>query len=100
MKVKDILSDESMWTQGAAARERWGEPCPPSSPMAAKYCILGAIYRAYSKPEDRIAAANRVKDAINNLGWRCNHPINIGNWNDYPSRTFEDVKKVLERADI
>jgi hypothetical protein len=100
MKVKDIFHDESLWTQGAAARDRLGEPCPPSSPMAARYCILGAIARVYPTRDDRIAAAQRVKDAINNLGWRCNHPLDIGNWNDYTCRTFAEVRQVLENADV
>jgi hypothetical protein len=100
MKVKDMFNDEALWTQGSAARDRWGEPCPPSSPMAAKFCILGAIHRIYHNPEDRIDAARRVKDAIVSLGWQCNHPLAIGEWNDYTYRTFEEVRQVLEKADI
>jgi hypothetical protein len=100
MKVKDILSDPSKWTQGAPARDQLGEECPPASPQAVKYCVLGAIAKAYPKREDRIAAAWRVRDAVIDLGWRCRNPLAISVWNDYQRRTFEEVRQVIEKADV
>jgi hypothetical protein len=100
VKAKDILTDQSRWTQGAAARDRWGETCKPSSPEAAAFCVLGAIYRAYSEKAERAEAARRVVEAIVSLGWKCRGSLAIGGWNDYPSRKFEDVRRVLEKADV
>jgi hypothetical protein len=117
VKVKDILSDDSKWTKGVGARDAFGNRCSPSSPDAVKFCILGAIELAYPTPAkdilDGAENANHhgqskdapVRDAIMNaileLGWRCcDNVLGISLWNDLPSRKFEDIKKVLEKADV
>jgi hypothetical protein len=101
MKVKDLLSDASKWTQGAAARDKWGKLCSPLSPDAECYCVLGALERAYpADRQERLRAACKIRDAIVSLGWKCKYTINVGVWNDAHERTFDDIQKALEKADV
>jgi hypothetical protein len=100
MKVKDILSDESRWTQGAAARNKRGELCSVLSPDATRFCILGAMARVYRSKHAMRECERRVADAIAAFGGRITYAIEIGDWNDDPGRTFDDVRQVIEKADV
>jgi hypothetical protein len=106
MKVKDFLSDASKWAQGTSARDRFGRPCSPWSPDAVSFCVLSAISLVYPKRRDEQSKRSwEVREAIRNaildLGWRCSdNVIGIQVWNDLPSRTFSDVRLVLEKADV
>jgi hypothetical protein len=117
MKVKDVLGDASKWTQWADACDGFGKECSPSSPQAVKFSILGAIELIYHTPAKDIldgaenanyhgpSKAAQVRDAIREailaLGWRCSDNfLGIMVWNGLPSRTFDDVQKVLEKAGV
>jgi hypothetical protein len=101
MKAKDLLSDPSRWTQRASARDRLGNSCSSLSPRAVKFCIIGAMARAYLPGDGDIEKAERrIREAMVELGWECGEIMALGTWNDDPSRTFDDVKRVLEKADV
>jgi hypothetical protein len=100
MKVKDILSDPSKWTQGAAARNKRGELCSVLSPDATRFCILGAIARVYRSRKSMRECERRVAAAIEALGGRITYSTEIGDWNDNPYRVFEEVRQVIKKADI
>jgi hypothetical protein len=97
VKVKDILSDPSKWTQGFFARDKLGQPCEPLDENAVQYCIVGALMRAYGRGQ-RYAAYARAMKAIAAIYGEA--PITIDDWNDAPDRTFDDVRRVLEAADV
>jgi hypothetical protein len=100
MKAKDLLTDESKWTQGAAARNKRGRRCDVFSDAAVRFCLCGAAVRVYSGTElygalFKIARAIGLDDEDYKDLDRA-----IAAWNDDPNRTFEDVRKVLEAADV
>jgi hypothetical protein len=92
MKVQDILTDESRWTQGTLARGEDGKPCDPNDERAVQFCLRGAIIRAYP----RLEARRRAYDAVR----RLIGPTLIEYWNDSPERTFGQVRWALEEADV
>jgi hypothetical protein len=97
MKAKDVLSEPSRWTQGACGRDKLGRPCSPLSENAVQYCIVGALMRAYSRELHNAVYDRAIKAIVDIYG---EEPISMVYWNDEPGRTFADVKKVLETADV
>jgi hypothetical protein len=95
MKVKDILSNASKWTQGADARDADGRACDVDSPAAAAFCLRGAVLRAYGEGDAALTALEKVKRAVGGRG-----PFGIEYWNDDPDRTFDHVRRILEIADV
>jgi hypothetical protein len=100
MKAKDILSDSSRWTQGVMARNRRGNPTGPEYKNAVAWCLVGALIRAYGigKVLDESLAVRRAIRSI--CGSFDDTYGSIEGWNDDPCRTFADVKRVLEEADV
>ena len=91
MKPSEVLSDESKWCQWASARGKSGRRVTPYGRSAVKWCLLGAIDRAFGENEiRRVDFANSV---FRLLG------CNIADWNDSPVRKFEQVRDVLLRAE-
>ena len=100
MKVKELLSDESKWTKGVLAKTSSGSDCSPTDPKATCFCILGAIDHCYANnPIAADLAITKVKKAIAIVGYNILVPMTISTFNDHHA-TFEDIKKVLEIADI
>jgi len=44
-KARDLISDESRWCRGACAKDKSGRERDPWSDEAAKWCMIGAVYR-------------------------------------------------------
>ena len=47
MKVSELLSDRSKWTQGANARDKHGDIVDPEDPAACKWCFWAALKYCY-----------------------------------------------------
>jgi hypothetical protein len=95
MKAKDLLSDKSRWTRGADARDRYGYRCDPYSSRAVSFCVLGAVLRAYQyRTHAQTEAIRALLQAI------PSEYADVESWNDAPDRTFDDVSRVLEAADV
>lgn len=102
MKMKELLSDGSKWTQGASARDATGRDCSPLSPDAARWCLHGAVIRCYGLGTDEAVAiyikldetVGDSKNGENYAQW------NYAQWNDAPERTFKEIKDLLNGLDI
>lgn len=94
MKVSELLSDESKWTQKAMARNRSGEEIELRSPNACKWCLFGAILRCYGEkaplPGDE---QHPIVKALRIAG-----PFGLVAYND--SHTFAEVRELVLKADI
>jgi hypothetical protein len=97
MKAKDLLSDKSRWTQGALARDRAGRECTPESPDAESFCVVGALCRVYANDVELNEAIDSVNLIISSM---IGYADEIEEWNDDPARTFDDVRQVLEKANV
>ena len=84
----DRISDERRWCQrGDMAQTAKGVPCDPRSSRAARWCMLGAIYREASESTDRRA----IYKAIHPVGYAL-----LGEWND--THTHAEVISLMRRA--
>ena len=100
MKVKELLADESKWTRSVLARNRGGYACSPTDPTATCFCLLGAIDRCYPDLAKSDLAIIKLQRAIaKHTEATIVVPMTVGTFNDYHA-SFEDIKKVLELADI
>ena len=93
MKVRELLSDESKWTQNAWGRDATGRPVLWAPKTAVCWCLIGAIETCYPRPGEATPIDNKVRDAIGG-------GLMISKWNDAPERTFAEVKALVERLDV
>jgi hypothetical protein len=97
MKVKELLSDASKWTNGTFARNANDVPTWEHGKDACKWCLLGAIAFCYPNSTYHFRILNKVRDIISR---DYNGLINIGIFNDDSNRTFEQIRSILEEADV
>ena len=98
---KALALIEKGWCQYANAKSDAGYPTNPKGPLAAKWCLHGAMYAAgilnadYTTAEDVKQALHEV---VTSLKWPNTDNFNgtIVGWNDAPERTQEDVVKRLQ----
>ncbi len=99
MKVKELLTDESKWAKGEWAKDARGCCCSYTSERAVCFCLGGAIARCYGiKLGQQIFADQEIYKRVAtflHLGI-----LTISQWNDDKTRTFDDIKKVVEELDI
>lgn len=96
MKIKELLTDESRWCKGHVARNKYGEKEDIESEQAVCWCLSGAIGKCYPY-KDRNAISLKIRDAIvKHLGY----VLGTIAFNDDKKTTFEDVRKVIELADV
>jgi len=93
MKIRDLLTDESKWAKGDYAFDEKGEFVHPESKYARSFCLLGAAKKIYTT--DR--ALSRIKRKINKYVGPDSSAIIF---NDDPSTTFADIRKLVEELDI
>jgi hypothetical protein len=90
MKMHELLSDASKWTQRATARNADGEPCPANDRGAVRWCLLGAAKVCYPR--------TYMKKVFTTLMDKM--PMSPVWWQDAPERTFGEVRGLLLELDI
>jgi hypothetical protein len=100
MKAMDILTDRSRWTQEAFARDEHGEMCRPCDDRAEKWCVLGALIRAYGYTAAMDNAISALSQVIPSLDGDSISGEDIASWNDEPGRTFDEVRQFIELAGV
>ena len=90
MKIRELFSDKSKWTQGTLARSLPTRAVSPNSPKAKSWCLYGAAERCY-----RGRNVGRVLDIL-----RSEIGLDISYYNDSFERKFEDIKALVEKLDI
>ena len=105
--VDELLSDETRWVQGVAARDLTGGACDGDYQFARCWCLTGALdhFRTDHHFGARYRAEKALRRAIerfNGLAPRvCSDQAmrsSIQTWNDAQARTFAEVKMILAAA--
>lgn len=104
MKIKDLFTDESKWTQYEMARDKTGKRVYPESPDAVCWCLEGALIICYGKNADEAREARgKLRKAIGDIGGEyifSNFLPSIYRWNDFSGTTFAMIKELVTRADV
>ena len=107
MKVKDLLTDPSKWTQCKMARDAKGIALVDQElEYGVSFCLLGAVRRCYirgTKEYNDILRriCNKIKLDYSVPEWGMDlvsGPITC--WNDKDGRTFEEVRALVDELDI
>ena len=96
MKVYELLSDESKWTKGARARNRYGGELDFGEKGAKCWCLSGAICTCYPSLSKRKIILNKVYEVLYSSG----KIMSITMFNDDPNTTFENVRSLCLQLDI
>jgi len=102
MKVSELLSDRSKWTQGASARDKHDDIVDPEDPAACKWCFLGALYFCYTHNEGKTALNPSWQSAY----WRIEKVMkkhypgapSLASLND--NFGYEAVMEIAREADV
>ena len=111
MKLKDFFDSPKKWTKKAIARSAVGNPVGADSHEAVCWCLTGATLKLWPGDEQKhfrndiyrkmLATAEGLgyltASAHTNLIYLEGSTTYL---NDLSSITFDDVKKLLEQADI
>ena len=110
-KLRELLSDESKWTQHAWARNECNQVLDSySSPYACKFCLTGGLNKLDLSPEERNAKIAKIVNYISALpdSQRFVDPLlfngriipeySISVFND--NSTWQDVDTMLNKLDI
>lgn len=120
MTVQALLSDPSKWTRRIVARDAQGDGVEPDDQAAVCWCLSGALERCYkARPAAEYAqvllrlfeADHDIAGCDPRLLWKRGTSPSVGDmllltdcliatWNDAPARTFRDIRRVIEAADI
>lgn len=100
MKIRELFSDESKWTQNSYARDKNGDATSYNDSDAVCFCLAGALFLCYQDWEWKLIQ-NRIDDELRRLLEEpATSEISAIMWNDHYSTTFADVKALVERLDI
>lgn len=98
------LDGGKAWTKGAFARDAAGKRVPLTDPLAACYCVRGAL-EVGADPLDRralMALASALSESWRD-GYSVNDPLPtcervVSLYNDYPYRTWPEIESLFRRA--
>lgn len=92
--MQELLKDPAHWTKGDSAKSVTGMPVNPTSPLAACWCLSGAVEKiADDAVEYRRALINLVRLATRRRGANF-----VFTWNDARERTHAEVMQLLEEV--
>lgn len=98
--LQEVFVSPDRWTKQAFYRDKDGKTLDYSSPTsrvknATSCCILGAIDIVYPDNSDSI-----ISKLSENLKMKAFVHAGITEWNDHPSRTFEEIQEIVKELDI
>ena len=101
--IKDRI--QQGWTQGKMSTTQSGAEVDPFSPLAERFCLLGAVWKEYRYPnEDEALILMELFHALTGETPRSNssslvaYTNRLVYWNDDPVRTKEEVLALLDKA--
>lgn len=93
--TKDLLIEKG-WTQGAFARDTYGERVPVRDPNACTFCLLGALNR--TAETHGLVEGGAKQQALMALWTAKGTATGIAAYNDQPVRTKEGILALIDRA--
>ena len=97
MTIQELFSDASKWCKVYYAKDKEGRGTGPNVVDAVCWCLEGAIRKCYVRSE-----IQQVKEKLAVAAQQL-FPKRRGSsivFNDDPETTFEDVRKLVELADV
>ena len=107
MKLQEFFDKPGKWTKKSNARTVLDTPAPVTHELAVCWCLYGAIFKLWPEESQRQIRLEKqwlILDAAVDLGYW----VSTGTWvdvavinlNDREGITFQDIKAILEHADV
>lgn len=97
-KIKELFSDKSKWTQGAHARNKYGESVSSRHVDAVCWCLVGALHYCYLNDDDgHSRAEQKILIELYARGYE-GEDRSIFRFNDQAQ--FEDIRELVTMLDI
>lgn len=109
-KLRELLSDESKWTQTALARNKNNQIVAIASPEACKFCLIGGLDKLDISVDEWIAKHRKITAYISELPnaerfavsevttYHPNAEYSVSKFNDCNS--WETIDAMLNKLDI
>jgi hypothetical protein len=94
VKIRELLSDPTRWTQHFLSRDEKGNYVSPESEEACAWCFLGAVYKCYD-PSERGRILDRIYAEIGSIAY-----LNDGHANYKGLTGYQGVVEVVTTLDI
>lgn len=96
--VDQKFDSADKWTKGHYARDAEGNRCPEN--VGSCHCIVGCVIAVSPSKSFSGIASDVGRATINYLASmvREGDSCKLTEWNDAPSRTFQDIKELLHQA--
>ena len=91
MKIKDLLTDETKWTQDTNARDDKNKAVGATDPTACKWGLVAAVLLCYRPNGRHYGIFDSICRRLN-----VANSAEINTWNNNPNRTFNDISKIIE----
>jgi hypothetical protein len=91
MKLQELFSDSSKWTQGCMAKDKNGLTVFPKDCKAVSWCLIGGMNKCCPNIQQFTTMVNAAY---------CLLKRSISDWNDFPDRKFDDIVKLCKDLDI
>lgn len=103
MKLQELFKTPEHWTQNSFARDSDGNKLEEPSESAVCFCLLGALQKYHGGNIQK--AVFRIiryleKDKSFVFDAKLSYESNLIRWNDDPSRTIEDIQKLVKDLDL
>lgn len=102
MKAYEVIETHG-WTRGYAAVDANNKRVDPRDPAACKFCILGALTRAYQTSVEleqlKKLGTHLAGKPFEELNWYGVGDV-VAQWNDAEGRTKEEVVSLLKELDV
>jgi hypothetical protein len=92
MKLQELFSDSGKWTQGADAKDCFGDVVQFHSDSAESWCVGGALNKCYPDFSEMAKTMRKIVEYLDI------HSISV--WNDSPERKFDDIVRLCKDLDI
>jgi hypothetical protein len=104
MKISELLNTADRWCKGNMAKTAEGENCGVANSDAQSFCLVGATVKCYPKIDEQECAMRKIRAAIAELGFEYTYHFRpmvwISDFNDDARITFDQVRAVVQRADV
>src|ERR1700732_3766033 len=100
-KIADLFCSEERWTKGPQACDALGNPVDARSSAAVRFCLFGAVRHCYGlHEEDAVFAKLALAMGFDGQRYEGRLYAAVIHFNERPTTTFADVRRLVEEAGV
>lgn len=96
MTLQELFTDSSKWIKDSYAKDTQGHTVPVKHPTAVSFCLIGGLGLCYPTAVGYTKAILRIRSTLEEMGFSKN----IYTFNDAKGTTFDNIRTVIQRANV